>query len=317
MRWSFEKQDEFMSDNLSDEFKVEAMELLDDAEDALMEMEKGADFGQLFNKVFRAFHSIKGGAGMFQMTDLQNHVHQLETLFDSLKKNNKINTAQADYFLIGIDGIKKIFADERINFKHLSLEDFNLVDSSIIASSVPVVHTQVVSKGELIYVVDDEPEIVEILEMQLIKNKYRVRTFLNANDLLLQLEKESPICILADINMPKMSGLQMVEKIREMDFEIPVIFISAYVTKEVLLKGLEDGRCSYIEKPFKEANVFSTLQFVIKRYKAALLIKKMINLLIYQFSDLEKFLINNNKTSIVENMKQEFQTILKLRDEIK
>ena len=55
------------------EFKNEALELLDEAEQSLLSLEKGGDFSKTYAAVFRVFHSLKGGAGMLGLQELQSH----------------------------------------------------------------------------------------------------------------------------------------------------------------------------------------------------------------------------------------------------
>ena len=71
---SFSKED-------LEEFKLEANEILEIAEKSLFKIESGVDFKSSFDAVFRALHNLKGAAGMMELTSLQNHVHEIETIF--------------------------------------------------------------------------------------------------------------------------------------------------------------------------------------------------------------------------------------------
>ena len=77
-----------MNDEILKEFFNEAFELFEEAETALLEIEKDIDFDKNFNCLFRAFHSIKGGAGMFELTVIQSHMHYLENLLSETLINN-------------------------------------------------------------------------------------------------------------------------------------------------------------------------------------------------------------------------------------
>jgi two-component system, chemotaxis family, sensor kinase CheA len=90
------------------EFLVEGADLLGQAEQALLDLEDGKDFAGNFNTVFRAFHSVKGAAGMFQWAMLQEHMHHLEQEFNKLRDAKAIDSEQADLFLRGVDGAKKL-----------------------------------------------------------------------------------------------------------------------------------------------------------------------------------------------------------------
>lgn len=106
------------------EFKIEAAEMFEDAENGLLAIDKGEDYLANYNRIFRAFHSLKGAAGMFGMNDLQQHMHKLESLFEASKKLGGLSKAQCDYFLDGIDGAKHIMNGDCVQFDHLTLDQF-------------------------------------------------------------------------------------------------------------------------------------------------------------------------------------------------
>ena len=67
-------------DSMIREFYTEALTLLEEAEQALIDLENGEDFSSNFNIIFRTFHSVKGAAGMFDFTDMQKDSHFMENL---------------------------------------------------------------------------------------------------------------------------------------------------------------------------------------------------------------------------------------------
>lgn len=96
------------------EFLEEVVELCEDAENALINLSKGGEFSDNYNEIFRAFHSVKGAAGMLGYETLQEHMHILETHFESLKENNHLNQEEIDLFLNGIDSALKITQGEEV-----------------------------------------------------------------------------------------------------------------------------------------------------------------------------------------------------------
>ncbi len=88
--------------------------------------------------------------------------------------------------------------------------------------------------------------------------------------------------VISDINMPKMDGLEMIEKIRELDNEVPVIFVTARNESNVLLKAIELGVVNYLIKPLDMETmtnvVFKTCE---KIYLKSSLIQKQTELEIY------------------------------------
>jgi DNA-binding response OmpR family regulator len=74
------------------------------------------------------------------------------------------------------------------------------------------------------------------------------------------------LCIL-DIMMPKMDGFTLAEKIRQLDYEIPIIFLTAKSLKEDKLKGLTLGADDYLTKPFSMEELVLKIQIFLKRKK--------------------------------------------------
>ena len=108
----------------------------------------------------------------------------------------------------------------------------------------------------LVLVVDDEPD-VEALFRQQFRRDLRAQRFMmdfaiSAADALVRIAstiEQSLILILSDINMPGMTGLEMLPKVREMRPDVPVIMITAYGDPETKRKAIESGASGLLTKP--------------------------------------------------------------------
>ena len=108
----------------------------------------------------------------------------------------------------------------------------------------------------LVLVVDDEPD-VEALFRQQFRRDLRSQRFMmdfanSAADALARITSsigQSLILILSDINMPGMTGLEMLPKVKEMRPEVPVIMITAYGDADTRRKALESGAIGLLTKP--------------------------------------------------------------------
>ena len=107
-----------------------------------------------------------------------------------------------------------------------------------------------------ILVVDDEPD-VEALFRQQFRRELRAQRFVmefasSATDALARvagLTEQSPMLIFSDINMPGMTGLEMLPKEKALHPEIPVIMITAYGDPETRRKAIEQGASNLLSKP--------------------------------------------------------------------
>jgi CheY-like chemotaxis protein len=108
----------------------------------------------------------------------------------------------------------------------------------------------------LVLVIDDEPD-VEALFRQQFRRDLRAQRFVmdfaaSAADALVRIATTSEqllILILSDINMPGLTGLEMLPKVREMRPDVPVIMITAYGDPETKRKAIESGATGLLTKP--------------------------------------------------------------------
>lgn len=108
----------------------------------------------------------------------------------------------------------------------------------------------------LVLVVDDEPDVEELFRQQFRRDLRSQRFMMEfANSATTALARiagtieQSLILILSDINMPGMTGLEMLPKVRELRPEVPVIMITAYGDPETRRKAIEGGATGLLTKP--------------------------------------------------------------------
>ncbi len=118
-----------------------------------------------------------------------------------------------------------------------------------------------------ILVVDDEPRNVKILQIQLQARGYDVLTAGDGAEALQIISNELPDLILLDINMPKVDGFEVVEKVRanqKTEF-IPIVMITALRdTQENRIKAVEAGADDFIEKPFNSFEVLARIKSLLR-----------------------------------------------------
>jgi len=105
-------------------------------------------------------------------------------------------------------------------------------------------------KSKNLLIVDDEQSVRESLENWFLEDGYNVTTAEDAYKALEVLEKKNFGIVLLDIKMPGMDGLELQEKIAQMDKEITVIMMTAYASVDTAISSLKHGAYDYIIKPF-------------------------------------------------------------------
>jgi len=114
-------------------------------------------------------------------------------------------------------------------------------------------------KGD-IWVVDDDESIRWVLEKGLSENGIEVETFDSANKVIKKLETENPSLILTDIKMPGKSGIDLLDEVKEMRPEIPIIIMTAHSDLQSAVESYEHGAWEYLPKPFDIEEAVSMVQ---------------------------------------------------------
>ena len=101
-----------------------------------------------------------------------------------------------------------------------------------------------------VWVVDDDESIRWVLEKGLSDGGMNVQTFDSANKVIKKLETENPHLILTDIRMPGPSGIDLLDKVKELRPDIPVIIMTAHSDLDSAVESYEHGAWEYLPKPF-------------------------------------------------------------------
>ncbi len=118
---------------------------------------------------------------------------------------------------------------------------------------------------QTILVVDDDPDIQEVLKDRLESLGYRVLVASGGKEGLDFLEKQSPQIVLLDIEMPGMSGLDVLKEIRLREIDVTVVMITAYGTIERAVQAMKEGAYDFIPKPFEPEHIALTVRKALER----------------------------------------------------
>jgi DNA-binding response OmpR family regulator len=120
------------------------------------------------------------------------------------------------------------------------------------------------NRGKTVLVVDDEPNIVEILKSYLEKAGYGVACAFDGNEALSLFAECRPALVLLDLMLPGRSGEEVCKEIREKS-RVPVIMLTAKSGEESLLEGLSLGADDYVVKPFSPRELLARIEAVLRR----------------------------------------------------
>lgn len=116
-----------------------------------------------------------------------------------------------------------------------------------------------------ILVVDDEPSILELIEYNLESNDYQVSTAKDGQEAFDKVNEQTFDLMLLDQMLPKMSGIEVLKKMRKSGNLTPVIFLTAVDSEDNKIEGLVSGADDYVTKPFSIKELLARIEVVLRR----------------------------------------------------
>lgn len=118
-----------------------------------------------------------------------------------------------------------------------------------------------------IYVVEDEQEISDIINLYLEKNGFQVTSFQNGEEALKKLIEDPPDLALLDIMLPGRDGMEILRELRKVS-NLPVIFLTSRKDELDKILGLEMGADDYIPKPFSPREMVARVKSLLRRMES-------------------------------------------------
>lgn len=300
--------------------------MLEEAEKNLLRLDQGAKLSDVYNVIFRVLHSVKGGEGMLGLTELQEFVHRLESQFQDLKGMQGLTPDQASYFLKGIDQTRSFFDGKKPDLSQVKVPPMPKTTPGEIpkithATPALVQNSTIPTKRaprnrELLFVLDDEPDILEILSDTFSRQNWEVRTFTDPGQALISSLKERPDVIISDFKMPELTGLDVLDFVSKKLPSTPVIFLSGFLSKDILMRSIDLGLFAAIEKPFNTAKLLPIIEQAIEKRRLEKTLNDAINFIFYQYSDLQQFLQQKGDPTLTEIMDEQLQKLLESKKKI-
>ncbi|GGD32706.1 DNA-binding response regulator [Microbacterium faecale] len=116
-----------------------------------------------------------------------------------------------------------------------------------------------------ILVVDDEPNIRDLLSQSLRFAGFQVRTVINGAQTISAVLEEEPDLIVLDVMLPDMNGFSVTKRLRDAGYTAPIIFLTAKDETDDKIKGLNVGGDDYVTKPFSLDEIVARIQAVLRR----------------------------------------------------
>jgi len=119
--------------------------------------------------------------------------------------------------------------------------------------------------AEKILIVDDEPDMLKLLSMILReKTSYEIITTNNPMEAI-ELAKQGGFdLVISDLKMPGLDGMEIIDAVKKVDEDIPVIIITAFASVESASEAIQKGGFDFITKPFRKEQILFTIDKALK-----------------------------------------------------
>jgi FixJ family two-component response regulator len=121
----------------------------------------------------------------------------------------------------------------------------------------------------IVFVVDDDASVREALESLVRSAGYKVETFASAQDFLASNRPDVPSCLVLDVRLPGLSGLDLQNRMAGANREIPIVFITGHGDVPTSVRAMKAGAIEFLTKPFPDRDLLDAIEQAIKRDQSA------------------------------------------------
>ena len=120
-----------------------------------------------------------------------------------------------------------------------------------------------------VFIVDDDAQVRESLKDLIRSVGLRVELFASAQEFLRAQHPDAPTCLVLDVRMPGLSGLDLQKQASEAGLEIPIIFITGHGDIPMTVRAMKAGAIEFLSKPFRDQDLLDAIQQALERSRKA------------------------------------------------
>jgi len=121
----------------------------------------------------------------------------------------------------------------------------------------------------IVFVVDDDESVRDALASLIRSSGLTVQTFASALEFLAQPRPDVPSCLVLDVRLPGLSGLDLQKRMAEIDLAIPIVFITGHGDVPTSVRAMKAGAVEFLTKPFVDQDLLDAVQQAMERDAAA------------------------------------------------
>jgi FixJ family two-component response regulator len=120
-----------------------------------------------------------------------------------------------------------------------------------------------IPSDEVVYVVDDEPAVLKALSRQLRANGWRVEAFESAEAFLEHREPQVIACLVLDVSLPGLDGIELQRRLTEMRETMPIVFLTGHGDIPMSVRAMRGGASNFLTKPVTAADLFAAVSIAM------------------------------------------------------
>lgn len=303
-----------------EEFKVEATELLDDAESKLLALDKGGEFKPCYDAVFRVFHSLKGASGFLGLDQLQHHMHQLESQYQQLKDFGGMSKKQIGYFLKGIDVSRVLLEGERES-EAFNFDDFSLSTDTKTEVQIDKVENQLSEKQERnkepsfpapaasgkVFVVAQSMLVQKRIEKVFLGIRLSPHFFSDASEALALVEQEKPEVFLIQASMQEFTPLDCLRYLQKNGISLQIVVLLENANE---LGTVSSEFTCIVDISVDERILQSSLVVIMNLCRLDHISQKTLNALFDHLPDIAVVLSESGREDLIKEVDHEFRQLM-------
>jgi FixJ family two-component response regulator len=121
----------------------------------------------------------------------------------------------------------------------------------------------------MVFVVEDDESVREALASLIRSAGWNVEAFVSAHEFLATARADAPSCLVLDVGLPGLSGLDLQARMAELHNDLPIVFITGHGDIPMSVRAMKAGAVEFLTKPFVEQDLLDGIQLAIDRARAA------------------------------------------------
>jgi two-component system, LuxR family, response regulator FixJ len=138
-------------------------------------------------------------------------------------------------------------------------------ESNILSTTAPLTETGMTIPEPTVFVVDDDAAICNALQWLIESVNLNVETYTSGHEFLETYVPGRPGCVVLDVRMPEMSGLDVQRELEARSIDLPVIILTGYGDMQTAIRAFKSGAVDFVQKPFNNQNLLDSIQRAVRK----------------------------------------------------